>query len=124
MGRVPVCWSSRWLEKLRISSYIRLAREGRRVRFSWNPAKNVSNLHKHGIRFEVAVRVFSDPLAHWELDRHVDGEERWNRIGLIDATRLVVVAHTITEDENGNETVRIISARYVDRSERKLYEEG
>jgi hypothetical protein len=35
------------------------------MRFSWDPDKARINLRKHGIRFEAAPRVFSDPLAEW-----------------------------------------------------------
>ena len=33
-------------------------------------------------------------------------------------------AYTLIEDENGNETTRIISARYAERWEQRRYEEG
>ena len=31
--------------------------------FEWDPRKAASNLRKHGVSFEEAVRVFGDPLA-------------------------------------------------------------
>jgi hypothetical protein len=39
------------------------------VRFEWDEAKNRSNRRKHGVSFEVARRVFEDPLALMLLDR-------------------------------------------------------
>ena len=33
------------------------------TRFEWDPAKAAINLRKHGIGFELAMRVFSDPYA-------------------------------------------------------------
>lgn len=92
------------------------------MRFGWNPSKAASNLRKHGVAFEDAVRVFLDPLAVREQDRIVDGEERWQVIGTFDNHKLIVVAHTSTDDESGEEFVRIISARRAERHERWRYE--
>ena len=93
------------------------------MRFEWDAAKNEINRRKHGIRFEIAVEVFDDPMAVNLLDRVMDGEERWQRIGLVRDRRLVVVAHTF-RDNFGEEITRIISARKANPKERRLYEEG
>ena len=77
---------------------------------------------KHGIRFETAAMVFDDPYHVSQLDRVVDGEERWRTMGLIGGLVIVIVAHTYRE-QNGEETVRIISARKATKRERKNYEE-
>jgi uncharacterized protein len=55
-------------------------------------------------------------------DRHEHGEERWRTIGLVGAVALVVVIHTYVE-QNGEEIVRIISARKATRREHAIYEE-
>ena len=81
---------------------------------------------KHGIGFEEAVRVFDDPLHLSRQDRIEDGEVRWQTIGLVGGTALVLVAHTLREtDENGRtvEIVRIISARAATKRERHRYED-
>ncbi|RUU48293.1 BrnT family toxin, partial [Mesorhizobium sp. M2C.T.Ca.TU.002.02.1.1] len=39
------------------------------LRFEWDLEKAGSNLRKHGVSFETAVRVFSDPFALTEQDR-------------------------------------------------------
>ena len=57
-----------------------------------------------------------------EQDRIVDGEERWQTIGTVDNHRLLVVAHTSSDDEGGEEYIRIISARKAERRERQRYE--
>lgn len=93
------------------------------MRFEWDEAKNESNRRKHGIRFELAVEVFDDPMAVSVRDREVEGEERWQRIGLVRDLRLIVVAHAF-RDKFGVEITRIISARKATASERRLYEEG
>ncbi|WP_315775096.1 MULTISPECIES: BrnT family toxin [unclassified Bradyrhizobium] len=36
--------------------------------FDWDPAKAESNLRKHGVAFERAMSIFSDPLALSLLD--------------------------------------------------------
>ncbi len=53
----------------------------------------------------------------------MDGEERWQTLGVIGGSITVLVAHTYRE-ENGEEVVRIVSARNATPSERTAYEEG
>ena len=93
-------------------------------RFTWDPAKAASNLRKHGISFEEAVRVFADPMAVTRQDRIENGEQRWQTIGAVGGFTLLLVAHTFWDDEAGIEVVRIISARRADRKERRIYENG
>ena len=91
------------------------------MRFEWDETKNESNLCKHGVDFETAALVFDDLMHVTEQDRDVDGEERWQTIGAVKGMLLFFVAHTV-EDE-GDEVVRIISARKVNAHERRRYEE-
>jgi uncharacterized protein len=90
--------------------------------FTWDPYKAASNLSKHGVGFETATRAFADPHAIFELERHVDGEERWQTIGLVDGQLLLLVVHA-NWTEDGLEIIRLISARQAERHERKRYEE-
>ncbi len=92
------------------------------LRFSWDRNKAASNSRKHGVSFEIAVRVFSDPFALTEQDRVEAGEYRWQTLGMIEGGRLIVVAHT-AEVEDEADTIRIISARRAQRHERRRYEE-
>jgi uncharacterized DUF497 family protein len=99
-------------------------------RFEWDEAKNLSNQRKHGVSFEEASRVFFDPLHIVVDDRVVDGEQRWQALGLIrrDAggLLLLLVAHTLRGDERAEErieVVRIISARRATPEERRIYED-
>ncbi len=96
-------------------------------RFTWDEAKNLSNQKKHdGIEFEVAARVFSDPLHLMMQDRIEEGEERWQTLGVVYGVTVLLVAHTLTEETEGRnpvETIRIISARRATRRERKRYEQ-
>ncbi|MGA2740094.1 MAG: BrnT family toxin [Bryobacteraceae bacterium] len=88
------------------------------VRFEWDEAKNRLNRRKHGVDFAVAALVFDDPNHRSEQDRFVNGEGRWQTIGLVN--ELLLVCHTWTEED----VVRIVSARKANRRERNLYYHG
>ena len=92
------------------------------MRLTWDEAKNRSNRRKHGISFDTAARVFLDPLHISRQDRIVEGEERWQTIGMVDGVLLILVAYTVIEEED--QVIRIISARRVTRQERIEYEEA
>ena len=91
-------------------------------KFEWDLEKATSNLIKHGISFEIAARVFADVFALTLQDRIVDGERRWQTIGVIDGFLVVLVAHTIIESDDEFEIIRIIPARKAEPKERKRYE--
>ncbi|MEP5821224.1 BrnT family toxin [Tateyamaria sp.] len=96
-------------------------------RFTWDEDKNLSNQRKHGVSFELAARVFLDPLHLSVQDRVEGGEQRWQTLGQIGGVAVVLVAHTFTEDGPTDapvEVIRIISARPATRRERTRYEEG
>ena len=73
--------------------------------------------------FETATLVFSDPFAIVEHDRIENGELRWQALGIVDnCYLLLLVAHTVRDDEDGTEIIRIISARRAEPKERERYE--
>ena len=92
------------------------------MRFEWDAGKNRINLTKHsGLDFETAARVFNDPKIILVEDRVVEGEQRWHAIGAVSGALLLVV-HTYHEDkDNGEEIIRIISAREANQRERRIY---
>jgi uncharacterized DUF497 family protein len=95
------------------------------IRFEWDEAKNLANQRKHGVSFEDASEIFRDPLFVSLKDRIEDGEQRWQTYGKVGNKLLMMVAHTVQEeDANGStiEVIRIISARYASRKEQKIYE--
>lgn len=92
--------------------------------FEWDTKKAEINFRKHGIRFEEAARVFNDPFAISQQDRIENGEHRWQTIGMAYVGLLLLVAHTVRLEDEDIEIVRIISARRVDRNERRRYEHG
>lgn len=71
--------------------------------------------------FELAAFAFLDPMHVTVHDRVVDGEDRWRTVGEVHGKYLLVVAHTL--EEEGEEAVRIISAREATPHERREYEE-
>ena len=93
------------------------------MRMIWDAAKSRSNRAKHKVSFETAALVFEDPLAISIQDRIVEGEQRWQTLGLVGGEVVLLVAHTYEED-NGEEGVRIISARKATPRERNIYEQG
>ena len=88
------------------------------MEFAWDERKNRVNQQKHGVSFETAILVFDDPYHLTRQDREVEGEPRWQTIGMVNGIQMILVAHTVDEDE---EVVRIISARKATPSERSVY---
>jgi uncharacterized DUF497 family protein len=95
-----------------------------RTRFEWDPGKAKSNHRKHGVRFEMAIRVFADPFALTVQDRIEGNELRWKTVGVVEGFLLLVVAHTAVDDEGDGEVIRIISARRAGSKEGRCYEEN
>ena len=94
--------------------------------FEWDPAKAASNLRKHGISFETALRAFADPLSFSQPDRTVGGEQRWQTLGRVNEHLIALVAYTVEEEDDDGDTteiIRIISAREADPKEKRRYAE-
>ena len=89
--------------------------------FDWDPRKNAANQRKHGISFEEATAVFSDEQALLIDDpEHSSDEERFVLLGMSATLRVLVVCHCYRE---GEDLIRIISARKATRKERSKYTE-
>lgn len=93
------------------------------MKITWDANKNRINKSKHRLSFETARHVFDDPLHITRQDRVENGELRWQTLGMVSGVMLLLVAHSWT-DHDGEETIRIISARKADKSERRVYEQG
>jgi uncharacterized protein len=91
------------------------------VLIEWDEKKNHSNFIKHGVRFELAAKVFDDPCHVSRQDRYEQGEERWQTLGRVGGVVVLLLAHTYTE-KNDEEKIRIISARKATPHERKIYD--
>ena len=92
-----------------------------KIVYDWDHNKAAANKRKHGVSFETASLVFLDANCVSEIESHVDGEERWQTLGLVAGVLMLMVIHT-TFDENDIEFVRIISARRATPRERAKYE--
>jgi len=77
------------------------------------------NLAKRKVSFETASLVFDDPVALSIQDRVVEGEERWQTVGMVSGV-LLFVAHAYRDDASG-EAIRLISARKAIAHERRAY---
>ena len=91
-------------------------------RFEWDFNKARINLLKHGVAFEDAELVWSDPLHLTRFDRSEYGEERWHALGLAAGIVLLFVVHTYPGE--GDEVIRVVSARRATKGERRAYEDG
>jgi uncharacterized DUF497 family protein len=96
------------------------------IRFEWDEAKNLSNQRKHGVSFEETAQAFLDRLCVSVKDRIEDGEQRWRTYGEVEGCLLMMVAHTVKEEDamsGSREVIRIITARHATRKERQRYED-
>jgi uncharacterized DUF497 family protein len=93
------------------------------VEYTWDEAKNKTNLAKHGVDFETAILVFEDPFCIAFAESIKDGEIRWHAIGMAGTVSVLIVVHTHGM-KGFDEVIRIISCRRALKHERKLYEEG
>ena len=92
------------------------------MRFEWDPEKDRGNRKKHGgLAFETAALVFNDPQLILRKDCVLQGEQR----GMPSAPRIgrcfVVHVYRTGEDNDKQETIRIISAREANQRERRVY---
>jgi uncharacterized DUF497 family protein len=93
-------------------------------RFHWDEAKAHVNQRKHGVSFEQAKALLSDPLSiSLHDDDHDGAEERWFTVGSADGP-LLAMTHTYEDLDGDCARVRIISARRPTPDERRQYETG
>lgn len=84
--------------------------------FVWDEAKADKNWRKHGVRFEEAATVFTDPLFVL-VDASRKDEARDAAIGFDSTARLLYVVHIEVEAS----FIRIISARRAEPEEELNY---
>ncbi len=88
--------------------------------FEWDDHKAILNVKKHGVSFEEAKTVFSDPLARiFDDEWHSSDEKREIIIGHSVNNRLLLVCFIEYSD-----VIRIFSSRLATKKERKDYEEN
>jgi uncharacterized DUF497 family protein len=90
------------------------------VGFQWDQGNLDKNLVKHNVdNWECEQVFFNEPLFILDDPSHSRSEKRWAAFGRTDAGRLLVVIFT----KRGN-LLRVISARDMNKKERKFYEEN
>jgi uncharacterized DUF497 family protein len=92
------------------------------LRYEWEERNNRLNRAKHGISFEMAALAFEDERCLVHPDRIDEtGEQRWHAIGaarIASGTAVVLlVVHVYREDIDGEEIIRIISAREAEKND-------
>jgi hypothetical protein len=88
--------------------------------FEWDARKARANNRKHGVSFEEAKTVFSDPLGRITDDpRHSLSEQRYVLVGTSRRGRLLAIMFSERADN-----IRLISARRATNRERNAYEEA
>jgi len=89
------------------------------MEFQWDPRKAAKNMRRHKVSFAEAATVFADPLSVTVADPdHSTEEDRFLIVGQSYRGRLLIVSFA----ERGD-CIRIISARELNRAERRAYEE-
>lgn len=97
------------------------------IRFECDERKSKQNLASHGVDFQTAELVFDDPYAVTIRDlAHDDEEDRYITLGEIGPGAVLFVVHTwfADNDKDGEEVIRLISARAATSKERRIYEEA
>lgn len=90
--------------------------------FDWDEGNISKSLIKHKVQTSEAEQVFSnEPLLLLHDDRHSEQEKRYNAMGKTNAGRLLFLAFSLRDDET---KIRIISARPMNKNERRLYEQS
>ncbi|MBK7539883.1 MAG: BrnT family toxin [Myxococcales bacterium] len=88
--------------------------------YSWDEERNAANLERHGLSFEVAVKIFTDPLlVTSDPVEGPDGERTWSAIGVIGPGTLpLVVVYTLHDIAGAAQQVHLLSARPLTGRER------
>jgi len=95
------------------------------MKIEWDEKKNKANIKNHGISFKEASEIFDDPLIMSSLDRRFDyHDERWISFGTSKNGKVIAVGHLYWLSHDGEEHIRIITARKATKKEREGYEKG
>jgi uncharacterized DUF497 family protein len=88
--------------------------------FQWDEGNVNKNLYKHNVEnWECEQFFFNEPLIVLDDPKHSFSEKCWAAFGKTDTNRLLSVVFT-----KRGKLIRIISARDMNRKERKFYEEN
>jgi len=86
--------------------------------FQWDEGNIDKNLFRHRVQnWECEQIFFNDPLIILDDPKHSLSEKRWAAFGQTDAGRFLAIIFT-----RRGKLLRVISARDMNRKERKFYE--
>ena len=86
--------------------------------FDWDEGNVEKNWHSHQVTPQEAEQVFFNrPLLVADDEKHSRAEKRYLVLGQTDEDRPLFIAFTVR-----NRRIRVISARDMNRKERKVYE--
>lgn len=89
-------------------------------RFDWDTG-NVRKNEKHGVtQAETEQVFFGEPLFITPDEKHNESERRYRALGKTASGRLLTVIFTLRQ---ATTLIRVISARDMNATERKLYEQ-
>jgi hypothetical protein len=87
--------------------------------FEWDEGNSIKNWIRHRVtKGECEQVFFNEPIFVFDDTRHSKEEKRWFLLGKTDADRALFIVFTIREN-----LIRVISARDMNRKERKIYDE-
>ena len=87
--------------------------------FEWDEGNSLKNQVKHKVsKVECEQVFFNEPLIVHDDLKHSQNEKRWFLLGNTDLQRLLFIVFTIR-----NNLIRVISARDMNKKERKIYYE-
>jgi uncharacterized DUF497 family protein len=89
--------------------------------FQWDEGNERKSADKHNVSQSEAEQAFlNEPLLLVEDDRHSQTEARFNALGHTDDNRFLHITFTLRDDAR---LIRVISARDMNRKERRSYEQ-
>jgi uncharacterized DUF497 family protein len=92
------------------------------VGFEWDDGNGRKSADKHGVSQAEAEQIFfNDPLIVVEDGKHGGDEKRFNALGKTIENRLLHITFTLRQT---GEVIRVISARNMNRKERRIYEQA
>lgn len=91
------------------------------MKFEWDEEKNIKNIIKHGIDFNEAVTIFFNDYIEIPDLEHSNVEDRFTAFGISSLLRELVVCYCVREKIDGNNIIRIITARKANQNERKVF---
>lgn len=90
--------------------------------FAWDSKKAEQDRNKHGVSFEEADTAFLDSEGLDGDDvKHSSYESRSFRVARSALGRILTVIYTVRHSEDGQDEIRIISARRASHDERAAY---